>query len=130
MNNIHPKNKQELGRRLALCALNNTYGKRNLVCKGPVIKSVKQRGDRIILTFLNCDGGLRNKSNKKLVSGFSAVLLNGEVIDVTGKISSDNTVEIKAQNVLRLRYAYANFPVCNLHNAEGLPALSFDITVE
>jgi len=128
--NIHPKNKQELGRRLALFALNNTYGEKNIVCKGPVVKFIKQKGNRIIVTFLNSEGGLRNKSNTKLVSGFSVLLLNGEVNDVKGKIISENSVEIKAHNVLRLRYAYDNFPVCTLYNKEGLPALSFDRIVE
>lgn len=128
--NIHPENKQEMGRRLALCAMNNTYGKKNLVCEGPVVKSVIQKGNKVIVTFKISDGGLINKNHTKLVSGFSAVLLNGEVIEVKGKIISEDSVEIKAQNVQRLRYAYANFPICTLYNEEGWPALSFDRIVE
>jgi sialate O-acetylesterase len=128
--NIHPKNKQEVGRRLALCALNQTYGKTDVVCNGPQLKFIEKRGKTLLLTFDHCNGGLKNKDKGKYVKGFSAVLTNGKVIDVEGKIKSEITIEIKASNIQRLRYAYANYPVCPLYNGAGLPALPFDKKVK
>jgi len=125
-NDIHPKNKQEVGRRLALCALNQTYGKTDVVCNGPQLQSIEAKNKSIVLTFSHCHGGLQNKGEGKNVKGFSAILNNGDIVELEGKIKSQNTIEIKASDVQRLRYAYANFPNCPLYNGEGLPALSFD----
>ena len=124
--NIHPKNKQEVGRRFALSALHQTYGKTEVVYQGPTIKTIDQKGKKLLLTFEHCEGGLKNNKKKKLVSGFSAVLNNGKVVALEGEIKSSNTIEIKVSEVKRLRYAYANYPDCPLYNGKGLPALSFD----
>lgn len=128
--NIHPKNKQEVGRRLALCALNQTYGKTEVVCNGPQLKSIEKKGKILLLTFEHCEGELKNKDKGKVIKGFSAVLENGDLMSVEGKIKSTNTIEIKASKVQRLRYAYANYPVCPLYNGAGLPALPFDMEVK
>jgi len=128
--NIHPKNKQEVGRRLALNALNQTYGKTDVVYQGPQLKFIKKKGKTLVLTFDHCEGGLKNKDKGKIIKGFSAVLTNGEIIAIEGKIKSKNTIEIKGSTIKRLRYAYANYPVCPLYNSEGLPALPFDQLVE
>jgi len=127
--NIHPKNKQELGRRLALCALNQTYGQTDRVCEGPRFKSLKKRESKITVTFSNCDGGLKLKDD---LGGFTGVLEDGTTVELTGKIKGADTVEIDwtGQEIKRLRYAYANFPVCPLVNGAGLPALSFDQSVK
>lgn len=128
--NIHPKNKQEVGRRLALSALNQTYGKDEIICKGPQLKSIEKKGKTLLLTFDHCDGGLINKGKGKALKGFSAVLENGEVVNFEGKIKSENTIEIKVSGAQRLRYAYANYPVCPLYNGAGLPALPFDVELK
>ena len=85
-----------------------------------------KKGKNLLLTFDHCEGGLKNKDKEKFVRGFSGVLANGEEVELSGKIISENTIKIKASNVKRIRYAYANYPVCPLYNGEGLPALSFD----
>jgi sialate O-acetylesterase len=128
--NIHPKNKQEVGRRLALNALNQTYGETDVVFKGPQLKSIEKKDKSLLLRFDHCEDGLKNNDKGKYVKGFSAVLTNGEIIDVEGKIKSNNTIEIKGSTIKRLRYAYANYPVCPLYNGAGLPALPFDKLVE
>ena len=51
LNDIHPKNKQEVGRRLALWALAKTYGKTDIVYSGPIYKSMQIEGDKIRLQF-------------------------------------------------------------------------------
>ena len=123
--NIHPKNKQEVGRRLALCALNQTYGKMDLVCEGPLFKSLKKKGSKVAVTFSNCEDGLKLNGD---FGGFTGLLEDGTSVDLTGKITGADRVEIDLadHDIKRLRYAYANFPVCPLVNGAGLPALSFD----
>lgn len=64
MNDIHPKNKQEVGRRLALLARADTYGER-IVCSGPVYQTYRVKGDRVILSFECADGGLKTSDGKK-----------------------------------------------------------------
>ena len=56
--NIHPGNKQEVGRRLSLLAMNKVYGEKALVCEGPTYKSFEKKGDKIIVTFEGAEGGL------------------------------------------------------------------------
>ena len=65
LNDIHPKNKQEVGRRLALWALAKVYGK-NLVYSGPIYKSMAVEGDKIRLQFDHCGGGLAAHDGKPL----------------------------------------------------------------
>ena len=127
--NIHPKNKQEVGRRLALCALNKTYGKANVVCEGPQFKSLKKKGSKAVVTFSNCDGGLKLNGD---FGGFEGVLEDGSTVMLTGKIEGTDVVKLDLadHDIKRLRYAYANFPVCPLVNGSDLPALSFDQPVD
>ena len=123
--NIHPKNKQEVGLRLAMYALNQTYGKTDIICKGPTISSIKQGKGKVIITFDNCAKGLKTKEDKKEVLGFLAVLSDGKKVALKGKIISKNELMIKGKNITTLYYAYANYPICNLYNSANLPALPF-----
>jgi sialate O-acetylesterase len=63
---IHPRNKQEVGRRLALWALTKTYGKRGIVYSGPLYKGMKARGNKIELSFDHVGGGLSSRDGKTL----------------------------------------------------------------
>ncbi len=63
---IHPKNKQEVGRRLALWALANTYGKSGTVHEGPTFKSMKTDGNKLVLTFDSGGGGLKSRDGQPL----------------------------------------------------------------
>ncbi|MDT8391384.1 MAG: sialate O-acetylesterase [Lentisphaeria bacterium] len=123
--NIHPKNKQEVGRRLALCALNKTYDKTDVVCEGPMFQSLQRQGSTLVVSFSKCHGGLKLKGD---FGGFTGVLEDGTTVAVAGKITGPDTVELNLDNhpIQRLRYAYANYPDCPLVNGAGLPALSFD----
>jgi sialate O-acetylesterase len=123
--NIHPKNKQEVGRRLALCALNKTYGKTDVVCEGPRVRSVMKNGTKIAVTFSSCDGGLQLNRES---GGFTGLLEDGTSVELTGKISGAESLEIDptGNKIERLRCAYANYPACPLVNGAGLPALPFD----
>ncbi|OVE80806.1 hypothetical protein BVY04_04865 [bacterium M21] len=123
--NIHPGNKAEAGRRLALQALQNAYSKPIVGC-GPVFKSHKIVDNKVILTFDNIGSGLMAKdgelktfaiagADKKFV--WATASTDGKTVTV----SSDEVV-----NPAAVRYAWANNPIgCNLYNKENLPASPF-----
>ena len=63
---IHPNNKQDVGKRLALWALAKTYGRSNVVYAGPVYKAMKIEGDTLRITFNHVGGGLASRDGKPL----------------------------------------------------------------
>jgi len=122
--NIHPKNKQDVGKRLALWALAKTYMK-DVVYSGPLYKSKEIDGNKVILHFDHVDGGLVAKGGP--LKGFAIagadrkfVWADTKIVDDTVVVSSDEVTEPVA-----VRYAWADNPVCNLYNKAGLPASPF-----
>jgi sialate O-acetylesterase len=123
-NDIHPKNKQDVGKRLALWALAKTYGK-NMVYSGPIYKSMKVEGNKIVLSFDNIGGGLVAKGDT--LKGFAIAGSDKKFVWADAKIEGD-TVVVSSDNVATpaaVRYAWADNPVCSLYNKEGLPATPF-----
>ena len=121
---IHPKNKQDVGRRLALWALAATYGKDN-VRAGPIYKSATTKGDKIIVSFDHAGGGLVAKGDK--LEGFAIAGEDKKFVWADTKIEGD-TVVVSSPDVnkpVAVRYAWAANPKCNLYNKEGLPASPF-----
>jgi len=122
--NIHPKNKQAVGKRLALWALARTYEK-DIVCCGPIYKSATRKGGSIVITFDHVGGGLVAKGGK--LKGFAIAGADKKFIWAEAKISGDTVVvsspEIKTP--WAARYAWAPNPTCNLYNKAGLPASPF-----
>jgi len=122
---IHPKNKQDVGKRLALWALARSYGK-ELVYSGPIYKSMKIKGNEIILYFDHVGGGLIAAGDESL-KGFAIAGADRKFVWADAKIDGDNIVvssgEVSAP--VAVRYAWADNPVCNLYNEEGLPASPF-----
>jgi sialate O-acetylesterase len=132
-NDIHPKNKQDVGKRLALWAFANTYGQKIEYC-GPVYKSMKTEGNRIILTFDHVGGGLVAAPEQPL-KGFAIAASDRKFVWADARIEA-NTVAVSSDKVsepVAVRYAWADNPVCNLYNRvpsavegkEGLPASPF-----
>ena len=122
---IHPKNKQEVGRRLALDALAQTYGVK-VEYSGPVYKSMKIEGSAVHLTFDHIGGGLMAKDGEP-VKGFAIAGEDGKFVWADAKIEG-KTVVVSSPQVTKptaVRYAWANNPVCNLYNKDGLPAVPF-----
>ncbi len=122
---IHPKNKQEVGRRLALNALRLTYGK-DVENSGPLYDSMQIEGKRIRLTFTHVDGGLVAKGGGAL-KGFAIAGADKHFVWADAKIAG-NTVVVSSHKVkhpVAVRYAWASNPVCNLYNKAGLPASPF-----
>ncbi|MBN2137544.1 MAG: hypothetical protein JW720_07040 [Sedimentisphaerales bacterium] len=122
---IHPKNKQDVGKRLAAWALGTTYKKR-AVYSGPLYKAMKVDGAKAILSFDHFGGGLVVKGDGPL-KGFAIAGEDKKFVWAEAKIEG-NTVVVSSDAVAApaaVRYAWADNPVCNLYNAEGLPASPF-----
>ena len=123
---IHPKNKQEVGRRLGLAADAIAYGSNTLEYSGPLYRSMKVEGDKIRLTFDHLGGGLAAKGDEPL-KGFAIAGADGHFEFADARIDGDTIVvsSAKVPNPTAVRYAWANNPVANLVNKVGLPASSF-----
>jgi sialate O-acetylesterase len=122
---IHPKNKQDVGKRLALWALGTTYGKK-IVYSGPMYKSMKVEDNKITLSFDHVGGGLVAKGDGPL-KGFAIAGDDKKFVWANAKIEGAAIV-VGSEGVAKpaaVRYAWADNPICNLYNAEGLPASPF-----
>lgn len=127
LSDIHPTNKQEVGRRLALWALARTYGQKNLVYSGPKFKSMQAEGSTLRITFTDVAGGLASRDGKPL-SWFEVIDRDeGGFVHADAKIEKDSLV-LSAQGVehpAAMRYAWSMLAEPNLMNSEGLPAGAF-----
>ena len=124
-NDIHPKNKQDVGKRLALWALANTYGQK-IEYSGPVYKSSKTEGNQVTLTFDHVGSGLVATPEPPL-KGFAVAGADRKFAWAEARIEG-NTVVVSSDKVsepVAVRYAWADNPVCNFYNKEGLPASPF-----
>jgi len=122
---IHPKNKQEIGRRLSLGALKTVYGF-DLVHSGPIYESMRIVDGKIHIRFNYCENGLTTR-DKTLPEGFIIAAKDGLFVAAQAEISG-NEVIVWSQNVSEpsaVRYGWAGDPNCNLINGDGLPASPF-----
>ena len=122
---IHPPNKQEVGRRLALWALANTYGKSDLVYSGPLYKAMAVDGNKIKVTF-NHSVGLKSRDGKDL-SWWSIAGEDKKFVNAQAKIEGD-TVVVSAEAVAKpvaVRFGWHELAEPNLSNGAGLPASPF-----
>ena len=120
---IHPKNKMEVGRRLALAALAQTYGQK-IEFSGPWYRDMKTEDGKIRLTFDHADG-LAAKGDK--LTGFAIAGEDKKFVWADAKIEG-KTVIVSSDKIAKpvaVRYAWESNPVCNLYNAAGLPAVPF-----
>jgi sialate O-acetylesterase len=122
---IHPKNKQEVGRRLALIANKLVY-KQDGIAAGPSYKGYRKDGNRIRISFTNIGSGLSTKDGKEL-KGF-AIAGKDKKFHWAKAIVEGNEIIVSCDEVaepVAVRYAWADNPECNLVNSEGLPAVPF-----
>lgn len=126
-NDIHPRNKQEVGRRLALIALNKTYQNTGLVYSGPTFRSIDIQGSKATISFDNIGGGLITTNKYGYVEGFSIAGKNHQFVWAKAYIDGDKIVVYseKVKDPLAVRYAWANNPDVNLYNRQGIPAVPF-----
>jgi sialate O-acetylesterase len=122
---IHPKNKQDVGLRLGLAAEKLAYG-RDVVYSGPAYVSSAVEGGAMRVTFRHVGGGLVAGGDSGL-KGFAVAGADRKFVWADAAIDGA-TVTVASTNVpapVAVRYAWADNPVCNLYNKEGLPAVPF-----
>ena len=122
--NIHPQNKQEAGRRLALWALSAVYHQGG-PASGPLPAGHRIEGGRVVVSFRHTDGGLTAKGGE--LKEFQIAGADRKWVSAQAKIDG-NTVAVSAPEVQKpvaVRYGWANNPACNLYNGAGLPASPF-----
>ena len=122
---IHPRNKQDVGKRLWLAADKVAFGN-DIVYSGPVYESHLQKGSQVIVTFDQTGSGLKAAGPE--ITGFAIAGEDKKFFWAEGEIVSKNKIALKSDMVkepVHVRYAWANNPACNLYNEEGLPAVPF-----
>ena len=122
---IHPRNKQDVGHRLAVSAQKVAYG-RDAVHSGPIYDSMKVEGDKVRLTFKHTGSGLVAKDGET-VNGFAVAGEDRKFVWADAKIDG-NSIVVSSKDVSKpvaVRYAWADNPEANLYNTEGLPASPF-----
>lgn len=126
-NDIHPKNKQEVGRRLGIAALKVAYDK-DIVASGPAFKDMTVKDDYAIIDFNFAGNGLVTKDKYGYVRGFQIAGEDQKFYWARAKIAG-STVVVGSDKVMKpvaVRYAWDNNPgPLDLYNNEGLPALPF-----
>jgi sialate O-acetylesterase len=123
---IHPRNKQDVGLRLARWALARDYGVR-IPYRSPSYKSMAKQGDSIVLTFDHVANGLKAFDVPE-VRGFAVAGSDKKFVKASAKVVGRDKVEVRADGVadpVAVRYAWADNPVCNLYNSAGLPVTPF-----
>lgn len=121
---IHPKNKQEVGKRLALAALHVAYGKAGEY-SGPMFTEAVPEGGAMRVYFTHAAG--MQARDGGAVAGFTIAGADGKFVPAEARIDGETVVVSSAQvaDPATVRYAWADDPVCNLMNQAGLPAVPF-----
>ncbi len=123
-NDIHPKNKREVGRRLALGAMGVAYGQKDSLYSGPVYKSMSVEGSTIRLRF-DFAKGLHARGEPPV--GFAISGADRKYYFAQARIEGETVVvwSDKVAKPVAVRYAWATNPVCNLYNGDELPIFQF-----
>lgn len=123
--NIHPIDKQTVGRRLALIARAKNYNENNLVYSGPIYNHMKIKKKRIQLFFDYADSGLVKTGD--VLKEFEIAGEDQIFYPADAKIDSETVVvsSLKVKNPIAVRFAWKATPEPNLFNTENLPASPF-----
>lgn len=132
-NDIHPKDKQTVGHRLALLALHYDYGMDDF-CESPQPLSALRDGHDVVITFDHVAKGLKAKNRYCYLCGFSIAGDDGKYHWVKGRVEGRNTVRLDVRGISHprtVRYAWADNPDdANLYNSEDLPSTPFEIDIK
>ena len=124
-NDVHPRNKQDVGLRLARSALYETYGRKDVLPCGPLFREARREGRALRLFFDHAGSGLTCRGPKLL--GFAVAGEDRLFLWADARIDGD-TVVIASEAVPDprfVRYGWADNPICPLCGASGLPASPF-----
>ncbi|MHC4990738.1 MAG: family 16 glycoside hydrolase, partial [Planctomycetota bacterium] len=123
---IHPRNKQEVGRRLALCALARTYGREDVIDSGPMYRAIEIEGSTARLRFDHVRTGLRCRDDVRRPMFYVA---GADRRFVAAEVEPDgSTLLVRSDQVpapVAVRYAWSDAPEAVLFNGAGLPAAPF-----
>jgi sialate O-acetylesterase len=122
--NIHPKNKQQIGLRLALAAKAKVYGEK-IPYSGPIYNAMKIEGNTIRISFNHLEGGLTIKGDKPI--GFAIAGADKKFVWATATIDGANII-VSSPDIIApvaVRYAWGDNPPANLYNKAELPASPF-----
>jgi sialate O-acetylesterase len=121
---IHPTKKEPVGARLALAARKIAYGEK-IVGAGPTYRSLEIEGDKAIVTFDDVGRGLEARGGE--LRGFAIAGLDRKFVWADAEIKGDKVIvsNPNVPNPVAVRYGWADFPVVNLFNKNGLPATPF-----
>jgi len=126
-NDVHPTNKQDVGKRLAAMALNDVYNKK-MVCKGPSFQSMEIKGNQVVVSFNDLGSGLTTPDKYGYVKGFE-VAGNDSLFHYAKAFIQGNTVVISNDTVnspVAVRFSWmADASESNLFNKEGFPVVPF-----
>ncbi len=125
-NDIHPKNKQDVGKRLARIALARDYGVK-IAYQSALLDSLEITGAKAVVTLKDTNGGLRTVDTRD-VRGFAIAGEDKVFVNAQARILDKNRVEVWSDAVktpVAVRYAWADNPVCNLYDRELLPVTPF-----
>jgi sialate O-acetylesterase len=122
---IHPKNKQEVGRRLSLWALGNVYGRKVAAASGPLPAGHEIKGAEVVVTLTHAEG-LKTRDGAP-VKGFQLAGTDKQWKPAAARIDGAKLVVTSAEVAapVALRYAWLDFPETNLVNSADLPASPF-----
>lgn len=126
LDDIHPKNKQQVGKRLALWALAKAYGYSDIIYSGPLYKSMSVEGNKIRISFENVGSGLTSYDGSDL-SDFEIAAADKKFVKAKARIAGASVV-VSSDAVavpVAVRYGWHQTAQPNLINKEGLPAGPF-----
>jgi len=126
LKDIHPKNKQDVGKRLALWALAQNYGKKDLVYSGPLYMGHKVKGGKIQVSFTQIGSGLKSLDGKGL-SHFEVAGKDKKFVPAEAVIAGEQVIasSSKVTAPVHVRFGWHETAEPNLANQEGLPASPF-----
>ena len=123
---IHPRDKQTVANRLVRHALVNDYGYK-MFAGSPRFESMEIVGNKIIVSFTNTDKGLYAFDTEE-VKGFAIAGKDGKFVWAKATIAGKDKIEVYADEIsepVSVRYGWADNPVINLYDRNGLPVTPF-----
>jgi len=129
--NIHPTNKQDVGKRLALWAEAKLYGRKGIEYSGPLYRKMKIKGNNVVVSFDHAKGGLVARGGGK-VEGFAVAGVDGKFVWADATIDGQKLIVSSPQvaEPRAVRYGWADNPAANLTNRADLPASPFRTDVK